>query len=392
MKIGIVSCFNEGEANSEYTKVIYEEFIRQGHDVEILRLPFSVFGNNSPSMRKRADAIIGEIGKKIPHFDYISIQYEFLLYGYNFSDVQRRVLYLLQQCNEKNFSVTFHRIDLNKKIKKRKWYKQLFNNKVLPTADEITLSILDEINRKQGLAIVHTLRDKEKILAFNPQLKVFAHPLNYKRQEDVAKLKKSFSKKQYMEEKGIRLSASDKIIGVIGSFVRVKDYTTVTKALNYLPENYHLFIFGGQHKLEISMEPKGSSYIQEILSLVSSLKLNKRVHFMGFQQSSEDMLNAYLFCDYVVLPYIECGEMASAAAGNALELNSNVFASRNHCFEEWKKFTGEAFYSFDMGNYMELAEKIQSMPDKKNINQQRVAYLEQYSISKNIQHYLDLLD
>ena len=46
---------------------------------------------------------------------------------------------------------------------------------------------------------------------------------------------------------------------------------------------------------------------------------------MGFQQSSEDMLNAYLFCDYVVLPYIECGEMASAAAGNALELNSNVF-------------------------------------------------------------------
>ena len=55
----------------------------------------------------------------------------------------------------------------------------------------------------------------------------------------------------------------------------------------------------------------------------------------------------------------------SAAAGNALELNSNVFASRNHCFEEWKKFTGEAFYSFDMGNYMELAEKIQSMPDKK---------------------------
>lgn len=64
MKIGIVSCFNEGEANSEYTKVIYEEFIRQGHDVEILRLPFSVFGNNSPSMRKRADAIIGEIGKK----------------------------------------------------------------------------------------------------------------------------------------------------------------------------------------------------------------------------------------------------------------------------------------------------------------------------------------
>ena len=209
------------------------------------------------------------------------------------------------------------------------------------------------------------MRDKEKILAFNPQLKVFAHPLNYKRQEDVAKLKKSFSKKQYMEEKGIRLSASDKIIGVIGSFVRVKDYTTVIKALNYLPENYHLFIFGGQHKLEISMEPKGSSYIQEILSLVSSLKLNKRVHFMGFQQSSEDMLNAYLFCDYVVLPYIECGEMASAAAGNALELNSNVFASRNHCFEEWKKFTGEAFYSFDMGNYMELAEKIQSMPDKK---------------------------
>ena len=43
MKIGIVTAYDEGEANSEYSKVLKEEFERQGHSVEILRLPFSVF-------------------------------------------------------------------------------------------------------------------------------------------------------------------------------------------------------------------------------------------------------------------------------------------------------------------------------------------------------------
>ena len=390
MKIGIISCFNEGEANSEYTKVLYEEFIHQGHSVEILQLPFSVFGNNSLSMKKKADLIISEIGQKIPYFDYINIQYEFLLYGRDFNDVQRRILFLLRQCQDKNFSVTFHRIDLNQKIKKRKWYKKIFRKKSVPTADEITLSILNEVQRKQGLAIVHTFRDKEKILSFYPNVKVFAHPLNYQRQDASLNLKNNFSKKQYMEEKGIKLSSSDKVISVIGTFVRVKDYATVINALNYLPENYHLFIFGGQHKLEISLEPTGSKYIQEILNLVVSLKLSKRVHFMGFQETSQDMINAYLFSDFIVLPYIECGEMASAAAGNALELNSNIFATRNHCFEELKKFTGEAFYSFDMGNYLELAEKIQTMPNKTNIIKQRKIYLDNYNISKNVEQYLNL--
>ena len=41
MKIALITCYNEGEANSAYSKVLNEEFTKQGNQVEILRLPFS---------------------------------------------------------------------------------------------------------------------------------------------------------------------------------------------------------------------------------------------------------------------------------------------------------------------------------------------------------------
>lgn len=53
MKIAIVSCYGEGEANSEYAKALETEFIALEHEVEILRLPFAVFGASSKSAKNK---------------------------------------------------------------------------------------------------------------------------------------------------------------------------------------------------------------------------------------------------------------------------------------------------------------------------------------------------
>ena len=112
---------------------------------------------------------------------------------------------------------------------------------------------------------------------------------------------------------------------------------------------------------------------------------------MGYQPSSEDMINAHLFCDFIVMPYLEVGEGGSGAASTALETCDNVFLTRNCTFEELKEFTGEAAFNFDMGNYLELAEKILSLPNRNRILKNREKYFKQFNIKENVKMYLSVI-
>lgn len=49
MKIGIVSPFNDSEANSGYSLALEKEFICQGHRVKRYELPLSLISDASPS-------------------------------------------------------------------------------------------------------------------------------------------------------------------------------------------------------------------------------------------------------------------------------------------------------------------------------------------------------
>ena len=218
------------------------------------------------------------------------------------------------------------------------------------------------------------------------------HPLNYKRREDIEKIKKNFNKEEYIKEQGINKINYKYAIGLIGTFGYHKDYLTVIRALKYLPKYYHLFIYGGQHSLTYTLEPAGFSQTVYMQNLINELQLSDRVHFMGFQNTDDDIINAQLFCDYVVMPHIENGESASAGLGIALELNDLIFTTRNNMFDNIKIFTGEAFWQYDMGNYMELAEKILRLPNKDRILKNKESYLNKYNITENAKLYLSILN
>ena len=55
-------------------------------------------------------------------------------------------------------------------------------------------------------------------------------------------------------------------------------------------------------------------------------------------------------------------------------------------------FSGDAFFSFDMGNYMELANKIKNIPPEKEVLKNRQGYLKKNNISEVIKLYLKRLN
>lgn len=388
MKIAIVSCYGEGEANSEYTKALENEFIALEHEVEILRLPFSVFGASSKSAKKQADCLIAEYAERLREFDFVNIHYEFLLYGRKTTDVLNRVLALINGCKDNRFSVVFHNFPEEKiltplKLKLRHWKKK-------DTPSTVVQTLFHSVAKKNGITIVHTFRHQRYIKACCPKLHTIVMPLRYQRNEDIETESTLFSKADFMAENGISLPENTKIISIIGTLHPYKDYVSVIKALCCLPNNYHLFIFGGMHKLAFSDSSAGLPWINKAQRLTQQFGLTNRVHFMGYQETTKDFLDSCRFSDYIIMPYMEISESASASAYTALENCKHVFCTRNNCFDELSSFFnilnsggGGGYFQYDMGNWLELAEKIKSLPHEQRVLKNRELFLKHYSITEN---------
>lgn len=201
MKIGIVSPFNDSEANSGYSLALEKEFICQGHRVKRYELPLSLISDASPSTVMYVDSMIKSYADDLSSCDFISIQYDAGLYGTSIPDIYRRILSLTDACKNGAFSITFHSLELNAPVKNKKkrrfWKKEKIENRtVIPVSfDDIARALLKKIIEKNGLAIVHTKRDEQKIKGEFPQIDIVSHPLNYYRADEIDKMRSSFSKK-----------------------------------------------------------------------------------------------------------------------------------------------------------------------------------------------------
>jgi hypothetical protein len=163
-----------------------------------------------------------------------------------------------------------------------------------------------------------------------------------------------------------------------------------------LPANHHLLIFGGIHPNEItarqSLHPYISSLFRDayigttIYDRISMPReasapalvlgpdrnlsellgahprdLSGRIHFMGALDDRE-FLTGMAVCDAVVFPYLEVGQSASGPISQAAELGCRIIASRTHTFLEFADYNRDAIEFFDIGNHLELAERILARP------------------------------
>src|SRR5260370_2432305 len=89
--------------------------------------------------------------------------------------------------------------------------------------------------------------------------------------------------------------------------------------------------------------------------------LSERIHFLG-AQSDADFLSGMAICDAVVFPYLEVGQSSSGPISQALELGCRIIASRTHAFLEFAEYHKNAVEFFDIGNHLELAERLLARP------------------------------
>jgi len=89
--------------------------------------------------------------------------------------------------------------------------------------------------------------------------------------------------------------------------------------------------------------------------------LSQRIHFMG-ALDDPDFLAGMAICDAAVFPYLEVGQSASGPVSLALELGRRIIASRNHTFLEFAACHPDAVEFFDIGNHLELANRILARP------------------------------
>jgi hypothetical protein len=72
----------------------------------------------------------------------------------------------------------------------------------------------------------------------------------------------------------------------------------------------------------------------------------------------QDFLSGMAICDAIVFPYLEVGQSSSGPISQALELGCRIIASRTHTFLEFAKYHENAVEFFDIGNHLELAERL----------------------------------
>lgn len=245
--------------------------------------------------------------------------------------------------------------------------------------------------KKQVSAIVHNRRDLYDASCLYGIGHVFDHPLAFLGAAEIDAVRSGASRQRFAMLDGLPPDAA--LIGVFGFLNEYKGIGTAIQALYYLPDNHHLLIFGGVHPHEIVPRQPRYPYISSLfdrafmdttlydrMSVAGAQSdapplvvaadqglrellgahprdLSTRIHFMG-ALAEPDFLGGMAICDAVVFPYLEVGQSSSGPISQALELGCRIIASRTHTFLEFAEYHENAVEFFDIGNHLELAERL----------------------------------
>lgn len=447
-KLAIVSSYNESCGNATYAYVLNKAF-SEHVEVEVLALDLFLLQKGGPFYEHHGDAHIRRIAERLEAFDYVNIQFEAGLYGKTPADVFRRFQILLDAC--RNVVVTMHRVDppgetlgeaVWQSVEKRT-LRHIFVNRDRNSYIALYRRIVNHCRKRSRQAnvwiAVHTRRERRIVADLYDFANVFDFPITFLFEEERRALLQSNATGTFRARYNIPPEV--RVIGAFGFLGEYKGYGTLIRALQVLPANYHLYIFGGQHpqsiRRDLEVDPYLGTLLEEIekertpsvaalvragAELLGSLgesgesvgellsrlgaaltparirtslagavdrvvdNLTERVRFIGALPDAE-FLEALHFSDAVVLPYLEVGQSMSGVIVLALECGAKLLCSNNLSFNEASKYYGTVYERFDIGNHLELAQKLRATyPD---FGAQREAAYETYNLRRNIARYLE---
>jgi glycosyltransferase involved in cell wall biosynthesis len=233
--------------------------------------------------------------------------------------------------------------------------------------------------------VVHTPREAEFLRQFYDFTRVHHHPISFLSVSDYhdyrAKMDPAAFRKQY------GLGPGEIGIGLFGFISEYKGHHTAIKALKYLPKEYKMLFFGGQHPHSILPYTRIDPYLEELENLATTHEVADRIIFCS-SLNDEEFIQALLCCDMTILPYMEVGQSGSGVAALTLELRVKALFSQNFAFLELEKYAENAIEKVSIGCALELASKLKNLAISEE-NSRKMA-LEKYHQTYNLDSNVDL--
>ncbi|WP_173935023.1 glycosyltransferase [Chelativorans sp. Marseille-P2723] len=405
-KLLIVSSYRRSCGIAQYVEFLEGPLRAQsGWDIEIAALPVTLLRAQSPYAREAAAREMAEIVHRAKGADVVNIQLEPGLFGLTPMRIWKRLDAIIKA--SKKVLLTYHTVPSMQ-------------------AESLSLSlrglaaairsyrgnyVFDRLFRRIRQAphkfhhIVQTEREARNFVLMGIPENTISHmPLAFLSKEAKQSFDFSSCRQEVEGQYGLKNS---KIIACFGFLSEYKGIEVAIHAMRLLPPDYHLLIVGGLHpeglatrtvhqpyihRLVTELYPKnvrGAEQEEELISASLMKSLLDRVHFCG-ALGNDDFNKIMAACDAVVLPYAEVGQTSSGPASLALDLQRPLYCSRTHCFRELDNYQPGILSFFEIGNHVELAEKIMlgdAMRDERSAA--RAAYVQRYNVEARAALYIE---
>jgi len=370
-RLAIVSSKNATCANAYFSNAL-RGFLDTVFDVEIIDLKsYQLLLKDGLAYQQQADVHIDEICRKLQEFDFVNVQLELSLFGRKNEQILPRVRKICQASNR--LLVSLHRLDIT------------------GGNAAIYRTILELLKKRPATnpfhILVHLPREKILLEEIYGIKQVTDFPVIFLKDAERERFQTMRNRNAWKKQFGLK--EEDITIGVFGILSGYKNYTHALKTIETLPDAYKLLIVGetwpGNIK-ELQVDP----VVQEITSYIDNHpKLADRVIFTGKRPHdafNDDLANI----DFVLIPYFEVGQSASATLSNALELVCPVVMSNTLNCKEYEVYFPACFEIFDIGNHYETKQKIISFDKNKIVNLKKQISL--YSEEEIRKVYLKVYD
>ncbi len=390
-KILIISSYKRPCGIAQYVEHLEPALRAIGSfEVEIFALPVNLLRSTSSHGRAAAKKAMQELCSRVAQADVVNVQLEPGLYGVTPFLIWRRLSAILNA--SRKVILTYHTVppmDSDKiQLTLRGLYRLLQRWRGNYVFDRLFSYV--RARPKKFFHIVQTEREAKnfELLGISAATIAF-QPLSFLGAD--ARAKFSDNRDRLREQLCTEFSIEGRLIACFGFLSPYKGIEVAIRALAYLPDNCHLLIVGGLHPEGIEHGAVEQGYLQKLLNELQGSpaakrtnnkikKLVEQVHFCGALEN-EAFNELMAACDAIVLPYAEVGQTSSGPVAIALDMQRPVYCSRNHCFRELDRYEPGMLSFFEIGNHLELAEKLRRQDgDRPERAHARLRYLNRYNI------------
>jgi len=254
--------------------------------------------------------------------------------------------------------------------------------------------------------IVHNRRDKRYLTDVWGFSDVHDHPLQHlhKGWETQARDRASIMRAEFERRFGAK-----RFLGTFGFIADYKGFDTAIRAMRHLDDDHVLLVFGAIHPNTVREGEPVNGYLAELIEeiegttrdadravrriralagrsaegsnqtdLLGDLEarirsISDRVAFMGSPDEFE-FAASIAACDVCLFPYREVGQSGSGPVSYAVELERPIVATATGAFRELEKYFPERLALIDIGNHLQLAEKIREIVERPKVAEKSLRY------------------